>query len=491
MADRSRAGIEMNFAFGKTKRPEPEPSEDAPMRLLVLGDFGAHRSLGQVRPGAEFRPLRVDIDSFSSLFGRIGPQIALRLGDQPPFTIAIKELDDFHPDHLFASLELFAPLRKLRQQILDPKTFALAAAQLGMPATPVASDVAAQASANDEDLSRLLGRPSSGAKPADPSPSAASIVGEMIRESVAPHVVGKSDPRQADLLAAVDGMAGDLMRAVLHDPVFQEVEATWRSLDSLVRAIALDETLQVFVLDASREEIVEDLAGSPTLADSALYRIVADHAGDEPWSLLVDLHAYRRGQEDAALLSRLGAIAQQVDAAVLVGMDWIAWSSGFAAPEAEQAWTALRNLPAATSVAVALPGLLLRLPYGKDTDPIESFTFAEQSLPPAASRYLWGSAAAAVAQLLAQSFASAGGWNFSPGDDSSIDDLPVHVTKADGEAVQTPCAQVWLPESKVDALIKQGLMPLVSAQGRGEVRIPRFQSIASPPAALAGRWRRD
>jgi hypothetical protein len=46
-----------------------------------------------------------------------------------------------------------------------------------------------------------------------------------------------------------------------------------------------------------------------------------------------------------------------------------------------------------------------------------------------------------------------------------------------------------LPESKIDALIKQGLMPLVSAQGRGEVRVPRFQSIASPPAGLAGRWR--
>jgi type VI secretion system protein ImpC len=491
MADRSRAGIEMNFAFGKTKRPKPEPSEDAPFRMLVLGDFGAHRSRGQVRPGAELRPLRVDVDSFPSLFGRIGAQIAIRLGDQPAFTIAIKELDDFHPDHLFAALEFFAPLRKLRQQIQDPKTFALAAAQLGMAAAPAASVVTGQGTSDDEDVSRLLGRPSSAAKPVAPSPSPASIVDAMIRESVAPHIVGKPDPRQADLLAAVDGMAGDLMRAVLHDPVFQEVEATWRSLDRLVRALDLDETLQLFVLDASREEMVEDLAASPTLADSALYRIVADHAGDEPWSLLVDLHACRRGQEDAALLSRLGAIAQQVDAAVLVGMEWAGWSGGFAALDDEQAWTALRNLPAATSVAVALPGILLRLPYGKDTDPIESFTFAEQSLSPAANRYLWGSAAAAVAQLLGQSFASAGGWDFAPGDDSSIDDLPVHVTKADGETVQTPCAQVWLPESKVDALIKQGLMPLVSAQGRGEVRVPRFQSIASPPAALAGRWRRD
>jgi type VI secretion system protein ImpC len=313
----------------------------------------------------------------------------------------------------------------------------------------------------------------------------------MIRESVAPHIVGKSDPRQADLLAAVDGMAGELMRAVLHDPVFQEVEAAWRDLDRLVRDLELDETLQVFVLDASREEIVHDLAGAPTLADSALYRIVADHVGDDPWSLLVDLHAYRRGQEDAALLVRLGAIAQQVDAAVLAAMDWTAWSAGFASPVDEQAWTDLRDTHAARSIAVALPSILLRLPYGKDTDPVEQFAFTEQTDPPASRRYLWGSAAAAVARLLGQSFSIAGGWDFAPGDDSIIDDLPVHITKSDGESVQTPCAQAWLPESKIDALIDQGVMPLVSAQGRGEVRVPRFQSLATPPAALAGRWRRD
>jgi hypothetical protein len=43
----------------------------------------------------------------------------------------------------------------------------------------------------------------------------------------------------------------------------------------------------------------------------------------------------------------------------------------------------------------------------------------------------------------------------------------------------------------MDALIKEGVMPVISAQGRGEVRFPRFQSIASPPAALVGRWRND
>jgi type VI secretion system protein ImpC len=175
-------------------------------------------------------------------------------------------------------------------------------------------------------------------------------------------------------------------------------------------------------------------------------------------------------------------------------MPWTEFSAGFASLEDERAWAALRNSTAATSIAVALPSILQRLPYGKSTEPTEGFVFTEQSSPPVLGRYLWGSSALAVAQLLAQSFASAGGWDFVPGGESSqstIDDLPTHIAKVDGESVQTPCAQTWLPESKIDALIKEGLMPLVSVQGRGQVRVPRFQSIASPPAALAGHWRND
>jgi len=494
MADQSRAGIEMNFTFGKGRKPKVERNLDAPLRMLVLGDFGGHTSRGQVRPGAELRPLRVDLDSLPSLFSKIAPQIQIRLGDPAPFTISIRALEDFHPDHLFDSLEFFAPMRELRRQLQDPKTFALAAAMVGSigPLNPgQAAPTSDELAAHGDDLQRLLGKPSTAeAPPVQP----ATAVDAMIRQAVAPHIVGKSDPRQADLVAVVDGMTGELMRAVLHDPGFQAVEAAWRGLDRLLHTLELDEALQIHVLDVTRADLAEDFAAASSLAETALYGIVVDRAGDKPWSLLVDCSAYGRGQEDAALLARLGTLVQEVDAAVVVGMTWAEFSAGFASREDERAWTALRNSTAATSIAVAVPSILQRLPYGKSTEPTERFVFTEQTSPPVVGRYLWGSSALAVGQLLAQSFASAGGWDFAPGDESAqstIDDLPTHVAKVDGESVQTPCAQTWLPESKVDALIKEGLMPMVSVQGSGQVRVPRFQSIALPPAALAGRWRND
>jgi len=172
------------------------------MRLLVLGDFGGHASRGQVRPGAELRPQRVDLDSLPALFGKIAPQIQLQLGDQAPFTIPILELEDFHPDHLFSTLEFFAPMRELRRQLQDPSTFALAAAMIGSVAgvkTAAPAPTASEMKAHGEDLQRLLGKPAaveqSAVKPA-------SAVDALIREAVAPHVVGKSDPRQSDMVAA-------------------------------------------------------------------------------------------------------------------------------------------------------------------------------------------------------------------------------------------------------------------------------------------------
>jgi len=484
MADRSRAGIEMDFTFGK-RQPAKTVNSEAPMRLLVLGDFGGHATRDEIRPVADLRTQKVDIDSLPSLLAKIAPQIRIGLGSEAPFTIAVRDFDDFHPDQLFSSLDFFKPMRELRRQLQDPKTFVQAAALVGSVATSAAAaplDVAA----HGKDLQRLLGR-----APAAEAPKPASVVDDLLRQAVASHVVAKADPRQAEVIAGVDGMTSELMRAVLHDRGFQAVEAAWRGLDRLVRALNLDEMLQLFVLDISRAEMAADFAAAPNLSDSGLYGILVDSAGDKPWSLVADTNAYGRSQADAALLARLGTLAQQVEAAVVAGMDFSAASRPFASLEDERAWTALRNSTAATSIALASPSVLLRLPYGKGGETVEKFTFSEQTTPPALGRYLWGSSALVVAQLVAASYSQAGGWDFAPGDESAVDDLPTYITKQDGESVQAPCGQTWLPESRIDALLKEGVIPIVSARGRGEVRVARFQSIASPPAALMGRWRND
>ena len=77
---------------------------------------------------------------------------------------------------------------------------------------------------------------------------------------------------------------------------------------------------------------------------------------------------------------------------------------------------------------------------------------------------------------------------YAPAQNESIDGLPLHIYKSNGETKTQPCAEVLLSERDCAALLKEGLLPLASVKDSDEVRFPRVQSIAEPPTLLAGKW---
>jgi len=163
--------------------------------------------------------------------------------------------------------------------------------------------------------------------------------------------------------------------------------------------------------------------------------------------------------------------------------DWTAHTDS----ESASAWNALRALPESNSVGLALPRFLLRLPYGKETDPIESFPFEETPGDPEHEDYLWGNPSFVCALLLAQSF-SESGWDLRPGQRSELDRLPVHIYQHEGASELKPCAESWMTVDSANQIMERGLMPLASMKGQDEVRLVRFQSISQPLRALAARW---
>jgi hypothetical protein len=78
-----------------------------------------------------------------------------------------------------------------------------------------------------------------------------------------------------------------------------------------------------------------------------------------------------------------------------------------------------------------------------------------------------------------------------PGRIQELDDRPLHVSRADGEARLQPCAEAYLNDRAAVAILDEGLMPLLSVAGRDAVSVPRFQSLAEPERPLAGRWVRS
>ena len=450
----------------------------------------------------------VDIDNLDATLKRFATRLCLPLGDHATagVPIQIASLEDFHPDRIVPQLELFSELRNVRQRLQDSSTFAAAAAEVQTWAGPVQAPAAprettapaatgsTQPESDAATVERLLGRPKTQAS-ASPLRNACVDLQSLLREAVAPHIVRGPDPRQAELVAAVDAAIADQLRRIVHHPDFQAMEAAWRGLDFLVHNLELDESLKLFVLDASREELAADLGSTDDLRSTALHRLLVQSTietpGGEPWSLIVANHQFDRSTPDAAVLGRLAQLAAAAGAPVLAGAASTLVSEIDQASETTQGdremWTALRQLPEAAYLGFSLPRFLLRLPYGRKTDPVHAFEFEEITDPASGVGYLWGNSALLCATMLGQSFTQSG-WDLSPGDIGEVSGLPLHVYKDAEGSKMTPCAEMWLTDGQAEALLEAGFMPVMSILSRDAVRLPRFQSIRDPLCALAGRW---
>jgi type VI secretion system protein ImpC len=136
---------------------------------------------------------------------------------------------------------------------------------------------------------------------------------------------------------------------------------------------------------------------------------------------------------------------------------------------------------------LVLPRFLIRLPYGKETESTELFDFEEIPDVEAHGDYLWANPAFAAVLLLGQTF-TLQGWALRPGALTEISGLPLHVYTVEGEPRSKPCAEVLMTQTAAEEMLEKGIMPLATIKEQPVVRLVRFQSIADPPTALAGRW---
>ena len=483
------------------------------MRIVVLADLRGRVGRDAEDPGPPIgqRPLvAVDVDNFGDVLARIEPRLELRLGgpDSPGLPIAFRSLDDFHPDALYRRLEPFGPLRDVRRRLLDASTFGEAAAEwlraigLAGEAWPGASAASPSPTEDDEATRRrLLGRGS--AETSHVLPSGTSVppgLDRLLREVVAPHIVPSADPRLPELLRSVDDTAAALLRSVLHQPDFQALEGAWRSVHDLVAEIEADGGVEVRLLDVTRAELQVDAGtgGAPALDRLLTGREVAEEAGSV-WPLLVAGFTFGSDEADAILLERLGTIAIRMGGPLLAAadpglvgcrsfgetpdpLDWQTLDAGAGAR-----WHRLRESACAAWIGLAMPRILLRLPYGKRTDPVEAFDFEELPSGRDHEAYLWGSPAVACARLICSSFVENGA-AMEPGDHLQLDDLPAAVYDDEDGPRMKPCAEAALTEAAAQRILDAGVMPLLASSRRNAVRVMRFQSIAHPSRPLAGDW---
>lgn len=472
-------GVEVVSSLDGTRA---RPAPGTPFRILVLADFSGRASRGIAGPLTGRRPVAVDRDVIDEVMGKMKVSLLLEsagAGLDIPFAC----LDDFHPDHLFARVGIFRALKGIRDRLGDPRTFNEGLKVIrALTGDAGAAPAAAPAHRHEPPpegglLERMIGGSSAGTGQAT---GGQTDMDAFLASIVRPHLVAADDPEQARLTAVLDRTVSGLMAEVMHHPAFQALEASWRGVQFLCSRIETDETLQVFLLDLSADELEADLAAQDDLTRTWLHRLLVEEARESPWAVLAGDYTF--GHDDAAVLGRMAKVARAAGAPFMARAD----ASMVGRPEPD-AWDSLRHLTEAAYLGLAMPRFLLRLPFGRDTDAAETFDFEETGEGHAPEHYLWGNPALACAVLLAQVF-SAHGWDMAPGVFRDIDGLPLHVYEGQGGKVLTPCAEIPMTEEAAEAILEAGIMPLATIHGTDTARLVRFQSIAQPPAPLAGRW---
>ena len=485
------------FGTLSAERPEDLDQPRERFRIAILGDFSARASRGALAIGddlASRRAIRFDVDRLDDVIAGFATTLTLPIGrDGGAVEVPLREIDDLHPDELYDSVELFEELDSLRQRVARGDSRAMAelrdwAEEHGrpMPANRArAKGSAVPADRRLSDFQTLIGDMQAIRHDTD-------AADELIARIVGPHVQAAPDPAQDSMIAAIDAALSDAMRTILHHPDFQSVEATWRALDFLARRIETGPTLEIVLYDVSAEEWAADLSAQEDLAESGLFRMLAEaprlDAQHGPISAVFGLYTLEETPPHAALLARMAKISAWMNAPFVTAISprFLDTPKQDLHPLVAESWDALRALPEARHLGIAAPRFLLRHPYGRRTDPVDPFDFEEFSLREGLHGMLWANPAVLSAVLMAASVTRSGK-DMRLGEIMSLGDMPVHVmTDSHGDQVALPCTERLLTTRTMAEVVTRGFMPLLSIKGRNEVRQGSFQALGGD--MLAGPW---
>ncbi len=493
------------FELGVRPAPRSQPAADDSKKrfnIVVIGDFTGRHNRRVTESAAPRALMRVDCDNLETAFARLGARLKLpdSTAGSPEIELAFAAMEDFHPDKLLSRAEPLARLFEARRLLLDPSTAeqgknalqACLGATVGTKPAETATTAPAPAESDQETLGRLLG----GAAPAGAKPAAAaSPVEQFIRQIVTPHVVpGHASWQQGALDAANFELAGKL-RALLHHPDFQSLEATWRGVDFLVRHIEAVDRVSVFLLDLSASELQAEVSGQDPVGQSQLFRLLRDR----DVSAIIGNLTFGETTADLRALGRMAELAADLRAPFIATAspnlvncesfgrhpDPDDWKLSLP-PDREKAWQALRQHASARDVGLVAPRFLLRQPYGRSGNPIESFPFEELPGEAAHESFLWGQPAILCACLLADAFQDEGA-EFELPAWGEVGDMPVHKFTEDGETMIKAYGEAWLTERAAGRLAACGIMAVLSRKDYNSVRLPGVFSIALSGEALAFR----
>jgi type VI secretion system protein ImpC len=286
-------------------------------------------------------------------------------------------------------------------------------------------------------------------------------------------------------IASIDRALTDQLNAIMHKEEFQKLEASWRGLHYLVMQSETSTTMKIRVLNVSKNDLAKDLEKAVEFDQSALFKKVYEEEygtfGGAPYGALIGDYEFGKHPVDFSLLEKLSNVAAAAHAPFIsaaapsmLGLENFTdlpnprdLAKKFETPDYAM-WKSFRESEDSRYVGLTLPHILMRLPYGPDTVPVEAFNFKEDVDGTDHSKYLWGNAAYAFGARLTDAFAKYGWCAAIRGVEGGgrVDGLPTHTFRTDEGEIALKCpTEIAITDRREKELSDLGFIPLVHCKG--------------------------
>jgi type VI secretion system protein ImpC len=316
---------------------------------------------------------------------------------------------------------------------------------------------------------------------------AKDLIGEFVAQIMEGTILVSKDT-EAMLnarISQIDKLISDQLNEVMHHPDFQALEASWRGLHYLVHQSETGEKMKIRVMNVSKKDLLKDLEKASEFDQSALFKKVYEEEfgmfGGAAYGAMIGDYEFSNHPQDLALLEKISQVAAAAHAPFiaaaaprLFNFDAFTELGGprdmakiFQSVEYAK-WKSFRDSEDSRYVALAMPHILMRLPYGQDNVPVEAFGYEEAVDGTDHSKYLWGNAAYALGTRLTDAFAKFHWCAAIRGVEGGglVEGLPVHTFKTDEGDVALKCpTEIAITDRREKELADLGFIPLVHCKG--------------------------
>lgn len=223
----------------------------------------------------------------------------------------------------------------------------------------------------------------------------------------------------------IDELIGSQLNAFMHHPDFQKLEGSWRGLNYLVQNTNTSAHLKLRLLNISKAELLRDLEKAVEFDQSQLFKKIYEEEygtfGGHPYSCLVGDYEFTRHPQDLELLEKISNVAAAAHAPFIAAADPKLFdidsfehlgvprdlSKIFESLELVK-WNSFRSSEDSRYVALVLPRVLIRLPYGAKTCPVEGLNFEEEVVGTNSNHFCWTNTAYVLGQRITNAFTNFG-----------------------------------------------------------------------------------